>query len=265
MDFINLFENYALLSILAIITLGFIAGFIDAVIGGGGLIQLPALLINLPNASLPSLFGTNKIAGLSGTIFSTYHYAKRIKYDFKLLFFIAFFSFIASNLGAKSLSIINPNTLRPIILSILILIAFYTFFKKDLGSIESKNLSFNKQILFGSLIGIFVGFYDGFFGPAAGSFFILGFVVLLGFEFVKASAYAKIINCVTNISALIVFVKQGNFLLELSILLAISNVMGSIIGTKLALKKGNGFIRIFFLVIVTMMILRYSYDIFINY
>ncbi len=258
----QLFTDYSFFTITLLAILAFIAGFIDSVVGGGGLIQLPALLVNLPNNPLPALFGTNKIAALSGTSVAAYQYSKRIKYNFKLLFIISFFSFIASNLGAKALNLINANTLKPVILVILILIAFYTFIRKDLGTIQTKTLSFKKQIIYGSILGAVVGFYDGFFGPGTGSFFVLGFVVILGFEFIAASAYSKIINCVTNVSALIVFIRNGNYLLELAILMAVCNVAGSIIGSRLALKRGNSFIRIIFLIIVTVMILKYGYDIF---
>jgi uncharacterized membrane protein YfcA len=146
---------------------------------------------------------------------------------------------------------------------VLILIAIYTFLKKDLGTVQTKNLSFDKQLIYGSLIGIMVGFYDGFFGPGTGSFFVLGFVVILGFEFVQASAYSKVINCMTNISALLVFIKQGNYILELAIIMSVCNITGNVIGTRLALKKGNTFVRTIFLLIVTLMIFRYGYDLFI--
>ena len=254
-------EHYSLISLIALAVLSTTAGFIDAIVGGGGLIQIPALLINLPNVSLPTLFGTNKIAALSGTSFSAYQYSKRIKFDFKLLVTIALFAFIASYFGASVVSHLSSESLKPAMLVILIAIAIYTFFKKDLGNIHTKALSPLKQQLYGSIIGVFVGFYDGFFGPGTGSFFVLGFVVILGFDFLHASAYAKIINCLTNISALILFIKQGNYILEIAILLAICNVVGSIIGTKLALKQGNKFIRIIFLVIVCIMIVRYGYDV----
>jgi uncharacterized membrane protein YfcA len=150
------------------------------------------------------------------------------------------------------------------VLIILIVIAIYTFLKKDLGSVQTKRLPLTKQIIFGSIIGILVGFYDGFFGPGTGSFLVLGFVVVLGFEFVTASAYSKVINCITNISALIVFIKQGYYLLDLGILMAICNMAGSFTGSRIALKKGNSFIRLIFLIIVAIMILKYSYDIFIE-
>ena len=138
---------------------------------------------------------------------------------------------------------------------------YIPFFKKNLGAHQTKELSLNKQMLYGSAIGLIVGFYDGFFGPGTGSFFVLGFVIILGFEFVKASAYAKIVNCITNISALNVFIKQGHYILQLAILLAVFNIIGSFIGSHIALKKGNGFVRVIFLVIVSVMILKYGYDV----
>jgi len=264
MDILSIASDYGYLSLLSLAIFSFIAGFIDAVVGGGGLIQLPALLINLPNTSIPTLFGTNKIAALSGTTFSAIQYSKKIKFNFKVLTVIAFCAAIASFLGAKTVSYINVNTLKPLILIILILIAIYTFIKKDLGTIQTKKLPFNKMMIYGSLIGLIIGFYDGFFGPGTGSFLVLAFVVVFGFEFVEASAYSKVINCVTNIFALIVFIKLENYLLELSILIAICNITGNIIGTELALKRGNSFVRTIFLVIVTLMILRYAYDIFME-
>jgi len=262
MDISGIFSDFSLFTLLILSVLAFMAGFIDAVVGGGGLIQLPALLVTLPNSPLPTIFGTNKIAALSGTSMAAFQYAKRIRFNVKLLITISIASFIASYFGAKIVSIINPATLKPIILIILIAIAIYTFLKKDLGKVETKQLSLARQIIFGAAIGLVIGFYDGFFGPGTGSFFVLAFVVILGFEFVQASAYAKIVNCMTNISALIVFIRQGNYIIGIAILMAVFNITGSIIGSKMALKKGNGFIRVFFLIIVTIMILRYGYDVF---
>ena len=262
MNLLDQLNDYTVLTLAVLFILSFIAGFIDSVVGGGGLIQLPALLINFPNSPLPTLFGTNKIAALSGTAVAAWQYSKRVKFDYKLLLIVSFFALAASYAGAKAVSIINVKTLKPVILVILILIAIYTYYKKDLGVVQTKQLSLSRKIIFGSLIGIVVGFYDGFFGPGTGSFFVLGFVVLLGYEFVTASAYAKFLNCMTNISALFVFIRQGNYLLLIALLMAIGNIAGSILGSRAAMKRGNRFIRIFFLVIVTIMIARYSYDIF---
>jgi uncharacterized membrane protein YfcA len=212
--------------------------------------------------ALPTLFGTNKIAALAGTSISAIEYSKRVKFNYKLLLAVAACAGLASFLGAKTVSTIDVKTLKPLILIILILIAIYTFIKKDLGAVQTKNLSFNKQLLYGSILGTIVGFYDGFFGPGTGSFFVLGFVVILGFEFIEASAYSKVINCMTNIAALVVFIRQGNYIIELAILMAVFNITGSFIGTRIALKKGNGFVRTLFLIIVCLMILRYGYDVF---
>lgn len=264
MIFLDALSEYTLWTLGGLIILSFVAGFIDAVVGGGGLIQIPALLINLPHHPLPTLLGTNKIAGLSGTSVAAYQYGKKVKFNYPLLFIIAAAAFIASYLGAKAVVYINANTLKPVVLVILILIAIYTFIKKDLGSVQKKVLSLQKQMIYGGLIGFVVGFYDGFFGPGTGSFLVLGFVVVLGFEFLHASAYAKIINCITNISALIVFIKAGNYLLELALLMALFNVLGNVLGSQAAIKKGNGFIRVIFLVIVMLMICRYAYDVFFN-
>jgi len=265
MNILHVFSDYNFIVILSLIILAFTAGFIDAVVGGGGLIQIPALLINLPDIPLPTIFGTNKIVALSGTSISAYQYSKRIKLDYRILLFISISAAIASYSGAKIVSRINVSFLKPAILIILILILIYSLIKKDLGKVKTKSLSINRQIIYGSIIGILVGFYDGFFGPGTGSFLVLAFVVILGFEFLEASAYSKVINCVTNISALVVFIRQGNYLIELAILMAIFNILGSILGTKLAIKKGNHFIRIIFMLIVSILIVRYAWDIYGNH
>lgn len=259
MDF---FSDYSLYTLFFLAAFAFIAGFLDAIVGGGGLIQLPALLIQFPQLALPTLFGTNKIAALSGTSIAAVQYAKRIRFNWKVLLSISLFSFLFSFLGARTVSYLDSEALKPLILIILIAIAIYTFIKKDLGNVATKDLSTTKKMIFGALIGAVIGFYDGFFGPGTGSFFVLAFVVILGFDFLSASAYAKVVNCITNISALLVFVSHGNYLLELAILMAVFNVLGNFLGTKIALKKGNGFIRIVFLIIVMLMILRYSKEVF---
>ena len=259
MDF---FSDYSLYTLFFLAAFAFIAGFLDAIVGGGGLIQLPALLIQFPQLALPTLFGTNKIAALSGTSIAAVQYAKRIRFNWKVLLSISLFSFIFSFLGARTVNYLDSEALKPLILIILIAIAIYTFIKKDLGNVATKDLSTTKKMIFGALIGAVIGFYDGFFGPGTGSFFVLAFVVILGFDFLSASAYAKVVNCITNISALLVFVNHGNYLLELAILMAAFNIAGNFLGTKIAFKKGNGFIRLVFLIIVMLMILRYSKEVF---
>lgn len=262
MILLSILDEIPLYTLIAITGLAFIAGFLDAVVGGGGLIQLPALLINFPKEPIATLFGTNKIAAFSGTSVAAFGYAKRIRFNPALLLVISLAAFGASYLGAKAVSKLDVSILKPVILVILIAIAIYTYFKKELGAEKTKSLPTRQLLLYGALIGIVVGFYDGFFGPGTGSFLVLGFVVILGFDFLHASAYAKIVNCFTNFSALLVFIKQGNYLLSVAIVMAAFNVLGNILGTKMALKRGNGFVRIVFLVIVGIMIIRYAYDVF---
>ena len=264
MNFTELFSEYGLFTLVILALVAFTAGFIDAVVGGGGLIQLPFLLINFEEIPLPVIFGTNKIAALCGTSVAAARYARQIKFNVKLLLVICAWCAAASFGGAQVIEHIKPSVLKPLVLIILIAVAIYTFFKKDLGHASTKILSQQKQLLYGSLIGLVVGFYDGFFGPGTGSFFVLGFVVILGFDFIHASAYAKIVNCITNIAALVVFIRDGNYILSLAILMAVFNMTGSFIGSHMALKKGNGFIRVIFQVIVTIMILKYGYDIFLK-
>ncbi|SEQ03344.1 sulfite exporter TauE/SafE family protein [Flavobacterium urocaniciphilum] len=261
MNLLELFAQHDTTILFIIAFASLFAGFIDAIVGGGGLIQFPAFMILFPNSSIPTAFGTNKIAGLSGTSIAAVQYAKRIKFNWKLLAITATSSFLFSFIGAKLVSIINVNFLKPFIFFVLIAIAIYTFKKKDFGTIPTKKLTEKKKYLFGLLLGILIGFYDGFLGPGTGSFLVLGFVALLGFEFLEASAYAKVINCVTNVSALYVFISQGNYIIEIALIMAVSNVIGSIIGSRMAILKGNEFIRKIFLFVVCIMIIRYGYDV----
>ena len=258
----EILEHYSALTLLWLILLSFTAGFLDAVVGGGGLIQLPALLINLPGTPLPTIFGTNKIASLAGTSVAAWQYSRRIRFNWTLLGVLSVCAFASSFTGAKTVSYVNPATLKPAILVILILMAVYTYIRKDLGSVQRKHLSLRQQALYGGVLAAVIGFYDGFFGPGTGSFFVLGFVVILGFEFVTASAYSKMVNCITNLSALVVFVSQGNYILEIALLLSVCNIAGNLTGSRMALRKGNEFVRIIFLVVVSLMILRYGYDLF---
>ena len=261
-DFFTIIEPINLI-LVCVFTL--IAGFLDAVVGGGGLITIPTLLINFPSVPVPTLFGSNKIASFSGTSIAAYHYSKKIKFNYKILISVVICSAIASFSGARLINRIDVNALKPLIFFILLFIAIYTFLKKDFGNLsEKKRFSENKTILIACILGLFIGFYDGFFGPGTGSFLIMGFVSLLGFDFLEASAYSKVINCITNLSAIIVFISAGQFILELAILLASCNIVGNYLGTKMALRKGNKFIRLIFLLIVSIMILRYGYEIFIK-
>jgi uncharacterized protein len=242
--------------------LSLFAGFVDAIVGGGGLIQFPGLSVLHPNLSIPTVFGTNKIAGFSGTFLATLRYGKRIKFQWKLVAFISFFAALFAFIGAKCVQFVDKQTLEPVMLFLLIVIAIYTFTKKDFGVANTIEIPERKKYIYGCFIGILVGFYDGFFGPGTGSFLVLGFVSLLSFDFLHASAYAKLINCVTNIASLYVFIKNGDFVLYLALIMLTANMAGSLVGTNMALKKGNHFIKKFFLFVVVVLVFKYAHTIF---
>jgi uncharacterized protein len=262
---LDFLADISLFTLITLAFFSFLAGFIDAIVGGGGLIQLPSILLSFPKLPVPMLMGTNKIAALSGTLLSAFQYAKRIKFDYKVLVVIGLTAGLFSFFGASLLSYLDVKLLRPLILGILIVMFFYTLFKKDMGTSLQNQVSQSEQIIKGSLLAAVIGFYDGFFGPGTGSFLVLGFVSILGFDFLKASAYAKVVNCFTNAGALFLFIKAGNFIIPVAILMAFCNIAGNFLGIKMAFKNGNSFVKKVFLVVVSLLIIRYAYDIFFKH
>ena len=240
----------------------FFAGFVDAIVGGGGLIQVPALLIMLPGAPLASVFGTNKLASVSGTSMALWQIARKVAVPWTTVLPAALISAIFAFLGARAVSLLNPAVLKPVILVLLIGVAIYTFMRKDMGALHAPSRSQSTEKLIAAGIGAVLGFYEGFFGPGTGSFLIFAFIGLLGFEFMVASASAKVCNIAMNLAALSYFASTGNVIYELAIPMAVCNVAGSLLGARLALKKGAKFIRIAFLVVMGALIMRYAYDVF---
>ena len=242
----------------------FIAGFIDAIVGGGGLIQTPAALILLPNISVASIIGTLKIPGFSGTSTATYQYLKSAKVNWKLFFVMAIVSFGFAYLGSSLLNVMQNDFMKPLLFVILILLLLYTYFKKDFGQFQIDKLTTQQTYIYGSIICIFLGFYDGFIGPGTGSLLIMAFIAILGFDFLQANIYAKLVNLATNFGSITLFVLKGKIIWTIAIPMAICNVAGSWLGARLAISKGNGFIRIFFLVVVGLALLRFGYDVFLK-
>ncbi|MFD2246288.1 sulfite exporter TauE/SafE family protein [Pontibacter ruber] len=238
----------------------FLAGFIDSVVGGGGLIQLPALLVFLPGVPLPTAFGTGKFAGIAGTTAAMVKYVRSVKINYLAILPAAAAAFVFSFLGARALSHIDASLLKPLILVLLILVAIYTFIRKDFGSLHAPRLTENKERMYGLLVGTAIGFYDGFFGPGTGSFLIFIFIGVFGFNFLAASAAAKVVNVATNLSALLYFIWKGHVIYEVAIPMAICSIIGSQLGTRTALKRGTGFVRVLFLVVVTGIIIKFAYD-----
>ena len=238
----------------------FIAGLIDSIAGGGGLIQLPALFVFFPSVPVAQLLGTNKLAAISGTSVASLQYMRRVSIRWKATLPAIIFAFVFSFLGARTVSLIRPGTLRPVVPLILAAILVYTLLNKNLGSTHTPRLKGGKELFFGVAVGTAIGFYDGFFGPGTGSFLIFAFVGIFGFNFLSASASSKLVNFSTNLAALLYFTATGNVLYHLALPMAVSNILGSVLGTRLAVLKGSGFVRIFFILVVSAMIVKLAVD-----
>ena len=242
----------------------FFAGFVDAIVGGGGLIQSPIALILLPGLPVSNIMGSLKIPAFSGTSFASYQYLKKVKLNWKLFLSMALVAFCASFLGSNLLILISNHFMKPILLVVLIGLAIYTFTKKDFGQVQQKNVSAKLQFMYGLIISFVVGFYDGFIGPGAAIFFVVCFISILGFDFLHASANAKMVNLATNFGSITLFALKGKIIWLLALPMALFNALGGFIGAKLALKKGNKFIRIFFLIVVFCVLIRFGYDVLLN-
>lgn len=250
-------------SVLVLLCLAaFVAGFVDAIVGGGGLIQTPIALIILPNLPVASIIGTLKIPSFSGTFFAAFQYLKKVKMNWKLLFIMMTLAVPSAFAGSTLLTYVSNDFMKPLLLVVISLLVFYTFVKKNFGQHATKSHSIKQQILYAVLISFFIGFYDGFIGPGTGSFLVLAFVTLLGYDFLQASANAKMVNLATNFGSICLFVIKGKIIWAIAIPMAFCNAIGGFIGAKLAINKGNKFIRIFFLIVVIGTLLRFAYDVF---
>ena len=238
------------------------AGFIDSVVGGGGLIQIPAIFSVLPKEVPATLFGTNKIASVFGTANAAWRYSARVTMPWRTTLPAAMAAFACSYLGAMAVAWLPRDMLRPMILVMLIAAAGYTFWRKDFGSIHRPQHAGVKELVYALLLGGVIGFYDGFFGPGTGSFLIFLFIRFFGFDFLHASAASKVVNVATNLAAIGYFVPNGFFLPVAAALMAVANVLGSFIGTHLALRHGSGFVRRVFLVVVGALIVKFAWDTF---
>ena len=242
----------------------FFAGFVDAIVGGGGLIQTPVPLILMPNLAVSTIIGSLKIPAFSGTSFAAFQYLKQVQMNWKMLTSMALIAFVSAFFGSMLLTEVSNDFMKPVLFFILIGLAVYTFMKKDFGQKKTIQISNKRWFIYAMMLSVLIGFYDGFIGPGTGSFLVLGFVAVLGFDFLNASANAKMVNLATNFGSICLFVSKGKIMWSFALPMALCNALGGWLGAKLAIKKGNQFIRYFFLVIVIGTLLRFGYDIFIK-
>jgi uncharacterized membrane protein YfcA len=241
-----------------------LAGFVDSIVGGGGLILVPALFATFPTTHPATLFGTNKGASVWGTALATWEYGRRIELRWAALLPAALAGFVAAFAGAWLVTVVSPTYLRKALPAILLAVLIYTLLRKDLGRTHAPRFSGRSERLAASSISALIGFYDGFFGPGTGSFLVFLFVRLLGYDFLSASASAKLVNTATNVAALILFVVKGHVWWHFVLAMALANVLGSLLGTRLALKHGTGFVRVVFILVVSALILKTGYDAFLR-
>lgn len=234
----------------------FLAGAIDAIVGGGGLIQLPALFAALPQAPPATLLGTSKLAGLAGTATATLRYARAVQIPWRRLMPGVAVAFTGALAGAVAVTHVSPAAFRPLVPVFLTLVLAYTLLQRDLGTTHAPRSHDSRGALVGVLAIGGIAFYDGFFGPGTGSFLMLLFIRYYGFDFLHAAAAARLVNAATNVAALAWFTSRGHLLWPTGLAMAVANVAGAQLGTRLALARGARFVRGVFVVVVTALIAR---------
>lgn len=237
----------------------FFAGMVDAVVGGGGLIQIPVLLSQFSQSSIPTLFGTNKVSSIAGTGSALWRFARAVPIPWGVVIPATVAALVGAWLGAAVVAWLPREAMRPLVLVLMLAVAIYTFARKDFGHAATRELVASDRWR-GVAVGLAIGFYDGFFGPGTGSFLIFAFVRLFGMDFLRASASAKVINAATNVSAIAFFASHGPLLWTVGLVMAACNLAGAQLGTILALRRGAGFVRQAFLLVVTVLIVKLAWD-----
>jgi len=239
-----------------------LAGCVDAIVGGGGLVLLPALFAAFPGAAPATLMGTNKGGAVWGTAWAAGQFARRVKLNWRSLRPALAGALAGSFVGAWAVTLVDASGFRKALPMVLLLILIYTLARKDLGRHHAPAHAPGREAALAGAIGLGLGFYDGFFGPGTGSFFVFLFVRALGYDFLHASASAKLLNTATNVAALLLFTWKGHVWWQVALVLGGANVLGSLLGTQLALKHGAGFVRGVFIAVVGALILKTGYDAF---
>ncbi len=242
----------------------FFAGFVDAIAGGGGLIQTPAMLLSLPDRDPVSVVATSKTAAFFGTTTAAIKYRKHIKTDPRLLLAMVIPAFIGACFGALLASEISPESFKSAIFFMMIAIFIYTLVKPDLGKVHVEKHSPRKLMVIGGVAAFAIGFYDGLIGPGTGTMLMIALVAIMGFAFVGASALAKVVNATTNLASIIVVGLKIGILWKLGLVLGIANLAGGYTGSMMAIKKGSGFIRIFYLIVTGLLIARLGYSLYLE-
>jgi len=255
-------SDISTLTLIFILVAAFSAGFVDAIAGGGGLIQLPALLISFPDREVAEVAGTNKLGSIFGTSAAALNYRRNIKTDPKLLLAMVLPAFIGSGSGSLLATQISTEQLKVAIVVMLVAVFAYTLARPDLGKVEILKGAAKRQRTVGAVAGLTIGFYDGFIGPGTGTLLMIVLVAALGFAFIGASAIAKVVNVATNFASILVFGISGSIMWVVGLAVGICNLAGGIIGSRVAIRRGSDFVRKFYLVVTFALIVRVLFDLF---
>ncbi|MFE1591592.1 TSUP family transporter [Nocardia sp. NPDC058705] len=237
------------------------AGWVDAVVGGGGLIILPTLLLVVPGITPQTALGTNKLTSLAGTSTAVATFARKVPMQWKVLLPAAVLAAITSACGAAAVSLIDRDLFIPLVMVVLVAVAVFVTLRPSVGlTMATHPPTRRKVILVVALAAGLIGLYDGLLGPGTGTFLIITFATLLGTEFVRAAAMAKVINCGSNLGGLLFLGVTGHVLWGLGAGMAVANVLGALVGSRMALARGAGFVRIVLLVVVVVMVIRLGWQ-----
>jgi uncharacterized membrane protein YfcA len=232
------------------------AGFVDAVVGGGGLVQLPALLLGLPGIAPVHVLATNKLASVCGTSVASTTYYRRVRPDPRTFGPLMGCALVGAVVGAVIASHIPASAFQPLVLVVLVVVGTYVLLRPDLGAATSLRFAGHRHVLAAMGVGLVIGVYDGALGPGTGSFFVITLVVLLGYDFLEASAKARLANWATNVGALLLFVPSGAVLWRLGLVMGACNLLGGYLGARTAVSRGSRFVRVFFLLVVSAFVVR---------
>src|SRR5688572_17487460 len=216
----------------------------------------------LPQYPVATVIGTTKLPSFTGTSFAAYKYSRHVPLNFRHLAIMGSIALPMAFIGSRVLTLVDNDFMKPFLLVVLTLVAVYTYTKKNFGVHTEKDHTELEHIIYASLTSFIIGFYDGFIGPGTGSFLILAFITLLGYDFMKAGATAKFVNLSTNIGSIILFASTGNIVYEIALPMAVCNATGAYFGARLAILRGNTFIRVFFLTVVIAVMIRFAWDVF---
>lgn len=240
---------------------GLVAGFVDAVVGGGGLIQLPALVVAFPAAAPLHILATNKLGSICGTSVSSVTYYRRVRPDPKVFLPLMAVAFVGSACGAGVASFVPRSVFDPVILVTLVVVGGWVLLRPSLGDVTRLRFSGRRHTLAAVAAGFGIGFYDGAIGPGTGSFFVITLVGLLGYSFLEASAKTRLANWATNLAALCVFVPQGGVVWHVGLVIGAANLVGGYLGARTAVAKGSRFVRVFFVLVVAAFAVRIGWQV----